>query len=177
MSQKIKRNANKLTEEQKAFVVQRLACWDTPQEAVNALREEHRVEIAPQSAEAYDPTKRAGRNLSTKWRELFEQTRKNFINDIETHVPEANKAVRVRHLAHAARTFKTKGNYVAMKEMLEAVAKELGNVHSNRRELTGKDGKPVQLEYTDMTDDQVNTRILQLLGEAIGGADHGRTGD
>ena len=171
------RGKGKLTEEQKAFVVQRLACWDTPSEASAALLEHHKVELTAQGCEAYDPNKRAGRNLAQKWRELFRQTRTAFLEHLEDHIPHANKAVRIRKLAKAADSFEVRGNYIAMADMLERIAKEQGNVHTNKREVTGKDGKPMQVEYTDMTDDQVNTRILQLLGDAIGGASHERTGD
>lgn len=163
---------SKLTEEQKAFVVQRLACWDTPAEASEALREEHGVELSPQGCEAYDPTKRAGRRVARKWRELFNATREAFKKNLGDHVPEANKAVRVRHLAHAARAFKQRNNYLGMADMFERIAKELGNVHTNRREISGRDGKPVEVEYRDMTDEQLDARLLQLL-KTVGGADAG----
>src|SRR5690606_10244480 len=117
----MRRNHGKLTDEHKAFLVQRLACWDSPSEAVAALNEEYGVSITPQAAERYDPNKRMGANLAAKWRKLFEDTRANFIEHLERHVPEANKAVRVRLLAHAARAFKGRGNYVGMADMLERV--------------------------------------------------------
>lgn len=152
----------RLTESQKAFVVQRIACFDSPREAAEALKEELGIEITPQSAEAYDPNKRAGQHLAKKWRDLFEATRKAFLDDIENHVPEANRAVRVRQLAHAARAFKGRQNYVGMADMLERIAKELGNVHSNTREITGKGGGPIA--FSDMTDDQLNAQLGKILG-------------
>lgn len=154
------KSSRKLTEQQKAFVVQSLACFDTPKEVSEALREEMGVQITPQSAEAYDYTKKAGRGVAQKWRDLFDQTRKRFLDDIEGHVPEANRAVRVRQLAHAARAFKGRNNYIGMADMLERIAKELGNVHTNKREVTGKGGGPI--EYSDMTDEQLNARLGAL---------------
>lgn len=161
MSDKKKRT--RLTEEQKAFVVQRLACFDSPAEASEALMTEHGVKLAPQNCEAYDPNKRAGVKLAKKWRDLFEATRKRFLDDIETHVPEANKAVRVRQLAHAARAFKGRGNYVGMADMLERIAKEIGNVHTNRRELTGKDGGPI--ETVARTPEEVDEALRQKMAK------------
>lgn len=159
-----RRSAKKLTEEQKAFVVQRLACWDTPAEAAAALKEEHGVELTPQGCEGYDPNKRAGRNVAKKWRLLFEQTRERFLKNLETEIPEANKAVRVRHLATAARAFKSRSNYVGMADMLERIAKEVGNVHTNRREFTGKDGKPIEhRDVTDYSDEQLDAALNDLL--------------
>lgn len=160
-----KSTRTKLTEQQKAFVVQRLACWDSPKEVSEALMEEHGVKLAPQNIEAYDPNKRAGRNLAKKWRELFESSRKVFLNDIHTHVPEANKAVRIRQLAHAARAFKGRGNYLGMADMLERIAKELGNVHSNARVIKGDKDHPLAVEYSDITPDQVDRLLADRLSK------------
>lgn len=155
----------RLDDKQKEFIVQRLACYDTPSEVAAAFKDEYGMEVAPQRVEAYDPTKRIGKDLSQKWRTLFEATRKGFLEHVEHHLPEANKAVRVRHLIHAARAYKSRGNYVGMADMLERVAKELGNVHTNRRELSGRDGKPI--EFSDLTDEQLDSRLAGML-EALG---------
>lgn len=164
---------SKLTESEKTFVVQLLACFDTPSEVAAALRDEFGKELRPQSVEAYDPTKRAGRKLSAGWCTLFERTRQTYLEEIETHVPEANKAVRVRHLTDAARAFKARGNYRGMADMLERIAKEMGNVHSNRREISGRDGRPIGTDYDQMTTAQLNARLaelLQPLGVSVVGA-------
>lgn len=155
----------KLSDPQKAFVVQRLACWDSPAEVSDALMREHGVKLAPQNCEAYDPTKYAGRNLSAKWRELFERTRGDFLANVEA-IPEANRAVRIRALAHASRAFKARGDYRAQADMLERIAKEMGDVYSNRREVTGKNGGPLRLEVSDLTDAQLDARLMQLIGVA-----------
>ncbi|EAR23610.1 DUF2280 domain-containing protein [Nitrococcus mobilis] len=103
-------SAKRLTAEHKAFLVQALAQFETPEEAAAALKGEYGAAISPQGAEVYDPTKRAGRQLSQRWYELFYETRRRFLERIEA-IPEANKAVRIRQLAHASRAFKAKGNY------------------------------------------------------------------
>ncbi|MEQ9131085.1 MAG: DUF2280 domain-containing protein [Salinisphaeraceae bacterium] len=165
------RKRGKLKDEHRHFVVQRLACFDTPKEVAEALRDEHGVEISPQSVEAYDPNKRAGRDLAQKWRDLFEKTRADFQDNLEKYVPEASKVVRVRHLAHAARAFKGRGNYVGMADMMERIAKEVGNVHTNRRELTGKDGGPIKTAHSDLTDDQLDERLAKIMGALAGPSD------
>jgi len=159
-----KRNTGKLKDEHRAFVVQRLAVYDTPKEAAEAVRERFGVEVSPQSCEAYDPTKRAGERLAKRWRDMFEATRKDFEENVTRYVPEASKMVRIRHLAHAARALKDRKNYPGMADMLERIAKEVGNVHTNKRELTGKDGAPVEIKTTNLTDTELDARIAQLLG-------------
>ena len=126
--------------------------------------EEYGVQLAPQNIEAYDPGKRAGQHLSKKWRVLFEHTRQAFLDHVEKRVPEAYKAVRIRYLAHAARAYKGQRNFMAMADMLERIAKEVGNVHTNRREFTGKDRGPIHYQDVgDMTDDQIDKELRQLL--------------
>lgn len=155
----------KLRDEHKAFVVVRLACYDSPKEVADALKAEHGIVLTPQGCEAYDPNKRAGQRLGKQWRDLFEKTRADFHANIERYVPEANKTVRVRHLGHAARAYREKGNYISMADMLERIAKEVGNVHSNRREVTGKDGAPLKVlaATSEIDTDDLKQELAQIL--------------
>lgn len=159
--------AHKLTGEQKAYVVQRLGCFDGPREVAEALKEEFGVEISPQAVECYDPTKRAGRGLSEKWRDLFAATRAAFLAHIERQVPEVHRAVRIKHLARSFHVLQARGNYVAAADMLERIAKEMGNVHTNRREFSGPDGGAIQFE--NLSSDQIKARIITLLEAHFGG--------
>lgn len=161
-----RRDTSKLNEEQRAFAVQRLACFDTPKQVADALKAEFRVEISPQAAEAYDPTKRAGEKLAQKWRDLFKATRARFLDKLE-EVPEANKAVRVRRLARMAEAAESRGNFVLAANLLEQIAKEVGNSYTNRRELTGKDGKPIETrDVTNLTDEQLDAEMAAIVGVA-----------
>lgn len=157
-----KRTKPRVTEQQKAFLVQRLACYDSPREAAEALKAEHGIEMSPQSVEHYDPHKRAGASLADKWRELFEATRKAFLNDLEDHVPIANRAVRLREMQKAFNAHKGRGNWGGAMQVLEQAAKEVGDVHTNKRELTGKGGGPI--EFSELSDEQLNSRLDQMLG-------------
>ena len=150
----------KLNDTHRAFLVEKLACFMSPKEAAEALSLEHGVTVAPQSAERYDPYKKAGSRIAPKWKFLFDHTRKAFLDHIENHVPHAHKAVRVKKLAEAADAYQEAGNYMAMANMLERIAKEMGNVHTNRREITGKDRGPVQFSEVDnMTMEQVKAEL------------------
>ena len=47
-----------------------------------------------------------------------------------------------------------------MANMLERIAKEMGNAYSNRREFTGKDRGPIQYQDAEtMTDEQIRDEI------------------
>jgi hypothetical protein len=131
-----------LTDASRTFVVQALACFDSPGAVAIAVKKEFDIVITPQAVEAYDPTKRAGRNLSNKWKVLFEATRKAFIEDAST-IGIANKSVRLRMIGRIADRAESVGNTVVALQAIEQAAKEVGGAFTNRRELTGKDGSPL----------------------------------
>jgi hypothetical protein len=132
--------AGKLTPEQQTYVVQSLACFDPPSVIVASLKKDYGVTITLQAVETYDPNKRAGRNLSLKWRSIYEETRKTFLEDT-SKIGISHRAVRLRALQRMSEKAETQGNMVLAASLMEQAAKEVGDSYTNRRELTGKDGK------------------------------------
>ena len=131
---------NRLSEDVKTFIVQALACFDTPSQVVEAVNQEFKIQISRQSVEKYDPTKVAGAKVAPKWRALFEQARKSFIEDT-SQIAIAHRATRLRALQRMAAKAETKGNFPLAAALNKQAAEEMGNAYTNRRELTGKDGK------------------------------------
>lgn len=86
-----------LKEPVKIFIVQSLACFETPQQVADAVKQRFGIEIERQQCENYDPTKYSGRNLSKKLTDLFERTREDFKKNIED-IPIANKAFHLKEL-------------------------------------------------------------------------------
>ena len=159
----------KINDEQRAFLVEQIACFASPKEAADALYLEFGVEVTPQNVEKYDHTKQAGKRCAEKWRVLYVVTREAFRKHIADRVPHAEKAYRVRKLAKAADAFENAGKYVAMASMLEKVAKELGGAYTNRREHTGKDGGAIKIEdVSEMTTEMLESRIDALWAKALG---------
>jgi len=149
-----------LTDDVKAFVVQALACFDTPTQVANAVKEEFGLEITRMQVSTYDPTKFMGRNLSKKWREIFEATRKAFLED-QASIPIANQNFRLRALNNLYQNAATRGNAALAAQLLEQAAKESGGSFTNRREMTGKDGAPLipTKSAQEMTDDELAAYI------------------
>jgi hypothetical protein len=90
-----------LTFIQKGFLVQRLACFDTPTVAAKVFKEEYGVELRRNRVSYYDPTTKMGAALAEDFKKLFFETRKQFLEDLES-IPIANKAVRLRRLDRMA---------------------------------------------------------------------------
>jgi hypothetical protein len=131
-----------LPNEVRAFIVQSLACFDSLGTIREAVKKEFGHEVTPQAIEAYDPTKKAGRNLSPQWREMFETARKAFLADI-TPIAISHRAVRLRTLQRMAAKAEEMRNLPLAASLLEQAAKEVGEAYTNRQkhEHTGKDGK------------------------------------
>lgn len=132
----------KLPPDAQTYVVQALACFDTPGTVAESVRKDFGVSIAAQSVEAYDPTKRAGANLSAKWRTLFDETRKTFLEDT-SRIGISHRAVRLRAIQRMAEKAEAMGNMALAAQLYEQAAKESGDAYTNRRELTGKGGAPL----------------------------------
>ena len=86
-----------LKEPVKIFIVQSLACFETPQQVADAVMQRFGIEIDRRQCENYDPTKFAGRNLSKKLKDLFDRSRKEFRENVED-IAIANKAFRLMEL-------------------------------------------------------------------------------
>lgn len=140
----------KLTDEVKAFIVQSLACFDGLAVVVAAVKKDHGVEISRQLAESHDPTKKAGSKLGAKWKALFEETRKAFLEDT-SQIAISHRAVRLRALQRMAEKAETQGNMVLAASLMKQAAEEVGNAYTNRRELTGKDGKDLPVPVSPVT--------------------------
>ena len=139
-----------LKDEVKTFIVQSLACFDTPSVVVEAVRKEFGATITRQSVEGYDPTKKAGSNLAEKWRLLFEETRKTFLEDTAS-IAISHRAVRLRALQRMADKAENQGNMVLASSLLKQAAEEVGGAYTNRREITGKDGKDLPTPVSPVT--------------------------
>jgi hypothetical protein len=140
----------KLADDVKTYIVQALACFDSPSIVSAAVKKEFGVEISRQLVESHDPNKKAASGLAPKWRALFEETRKTFLEDTAT-IAISHRAVRLRALQRMADKAETQGNMVLASSLLKQAAEEVGGSYTNRRELTGKDGKDLPVPVSPVT--------------------------
>lgn len=129
----------------KAYIVQSLACFDTPSQVVESVLVEFSVKISRQQVESYDPTKASGKALAARWVDMFNATRTRFQNEI-ADIPIANKAYRLRVLDRMATRAEGIKNLALTAQLMEQAAKEVGDAYTNKQkvELTGKDGAPIE---------------------------------
>lgn len=125
-----------LPDEVKTFVVQALACFDTPSEVARAVKDDFGLAMSRQAVQAYDPTKQAGADLSAEFKALFEATRALFLKDT-ADIAVSHRSVRLRRLQRLADRAEAMGNLAMAASLLEQIAKEVGNVFTNKREIGG----------------------------------------
>lgn len=147
--------------EVKAFIVQSLACFDTPSQVVELVKKEFGLSITRQQVESHDPTKANGRGLAQKWVELFHETRKRFQTEL-SDIPIANKAYRLRALDRMMTRAEGMKNMALAASLMEQAAKEVGDAYTNKLkvESTGKDGGPIK--YSDISEEELNERLKEL---------------
>ena len=121
-----------LKNEVKSFIVQALACFDTPSQVVEAVKNEYGVVVSRQQVETHDPTKSAGKGLAVKWVPLFHDTRKRFREET-AEIPIANRAFRLRGLGRMAEKAENMRNLALTAQLYEQAAKEVGDVYVNRQ--------------------------------------------
>jgi len=122
----------KLNDVHKHFIVQALACWDSPSQVAEALYEQFGLDVPRGQVAQYDPTKVAGRNVAKKWRELFFSTRENFKQQAG-EIAIAQRAYRLRTMQRIAAKAEDKLNLAIVLQVLEQAAKEVGDAYVNRR--------------------------------------------
>ena len=148
-----------LKEPVKIFIVQALACRDTPQEVAELVLQEFKIKVDRMECSSYDPTKVAGRNLSKKFKDLFEETRKKFDEGL-IDIPVTQKFYRMRqYQKHLEKNAK---NTVMSLNIMKQAAQDLGGQFTNRQELTGKNGEPLM----GVSDTGLDKRIKEAEAKA-----------
>jgi len=120
-----------LSSEVKAFIVQALACFDTPSQVAEAVKREFNIDVTRQQVETHDPTKRCSKTLAKRWVEMFHDARKRFREET-VDIPIANRAYRLRALGRIAERAETMKNLPLAIQVLEQAAKEVGDIYVNR---------------------------------------------
>ncbi|MDN2697155.1 DUF2280 domain-containing protein [Janthinobacterium sp. SUN073] len=136
-----------LKDEVKLFIVNALACFDAPTQVSIAVKEEFGLDVSRQQVSCYDPNTYVGRNLSQKWRTIFEETRAKFRATAE-EIPIASKAFRLRGLGRLAQKAENMRNLPLVASLYEQAAKEVGDIFVNKGKAEQADQAPTPVAIT-----------------------------
>lgn len=141
---------SELTNTHKRFIVMLLAVYESPSDVIDAVKEKFNITVTRQQLQHYDPNTVAGRDLAKGLKELFEKTRTEF--EAKEPVPLAKKVARVKKLSNYVEKFENMGNFGKAMEAMEQIAKEEGGMFTNRKEITGAGGKPIEIHSKTLDD-------------------------
>ncbi|MEM6326352.1 MAG: DUF2280 domain-containing protein [Bacteroidota bacterium] len=145
-----------LTDPQKRYLVQRLAVFDSPSEAADALFEEHGVRIDRRQAGNYDAEQpHARQRLAKSLVALFDETRERFTREVES-IPIAQKAYRLRRLDENERQARRMRNLRLSNETLKQAAQEVGGAFEPDSGDNATDGLRDLLRAFDALDRDVD---------------------
>jgi len=159
----------KLKEAQKQFIVQELACFRTPTQVAEAVKDEFNIDVERTQIQFYDPTKRPfNKKLPKKWKTIFEATRKEYVEQAAA-VPVANKVYRleiIQRVLNRLEEAKLKNNQ-AILQTLEQAAKEVGGLYTNKREHSGPNGGAIPVNMNDKSKELAGQMLKKLLDKGM----------
>lgn len=153
----------KFSDEVKTFIVQASACFDSPSEVAEAVKKEFGLDITKQYVESLDPTKAAGKKTAKVWKAIFERTREEFLGNTAT-IAIAHRAYRLRILQRMVVAAEKMKNFALVAQLLEQAAKEVGDSFTNKRQISGPDGKPIKADLTMTLDEKSAELARRWLG-------------
>ncbi|CAD9195553.1 MULTISPECIES: DUF2280 domain-containing protein [Acinetobacter] len=151
-----------LKKEVKLFIVRSLAVFNTPTETAELVHQDYGVVVTKQQCEKYDPTKRSGENLSPELKAEFEATREEFLEKPK-NIPIANLSVRLQRMENQYQ--KHGKNRVAALSILKQAAEDVGGKYTNKQEITGAGGGPLQTTTVQATQAQVDEAVRKAQEE------------
>lgn len=146
----------------KAFIIQAVACFDTPSQVVESVQKEFGINVTRQQVESHDPTKVSGKALAKKWVELFHATRDRFQNEI-SDIPIANKAYRLRALDRMATKTEGMKNFALASQLIEQAAKEVGDAYTNKHKFEHSGPNGGAIETVTMNKDDYKAARREML--------------
>lgn len=137
----------------KAYIVQRLARYDTPTQVAKGVKDDFDIVVTRQRVHYYDPTCRMGAALLPELKALFTETREKFLKEPPSSAI-ANSTYRLTVLQRALELAESRGQLPEVRAVLEAAAKEVGGAFTNRlkHELTGKNGDAIAIKSVSARD-------------------------
>jgi hypothetical protein len=134
---------SKLTDQQRIYVVRRLAAFDKPRAIARDMKQKFGITVSHQLVESYHPGRAAGRRLAPRWKALFAQARAEFLESA-AETGTMHMAVRVAWREGIANDAWDAGQFKHASDVLDAIAKDIGGAFDKRKkdENFGKRAPP-----------------------------------
>lgn len=128
-----------LSDDVKLYIVQQLACYRSPSQVVEDVKETFGLKLDRRQVQKYNPDQC---EKAACWRDRFDATRAAFLKD-QAGIGIAQTSYRLRELQEMYLGARSKGNTPLAAELLEQAAKECGGAYTNTRNLSAKVGMTI----------------------------------
>jgi hypothetical protein len=154
---------HRLTEQQKIYVVQRLAAHDALTAIVRGLQDEFGITVSSPAVLHYDPERPGSRCLAQRWKDLFWQARKAHLARLAA-VGDTDKPARIRRRQAMMHEAWAAGRHRVANNILDSIAKEIGA--TTRRRMNTPDGA-ARLEQPPPESIPLNVDLHETQGIAL----------
>ncbi|NVD74529.1 DUF2280 domain-containing protein [Duganella sp. BJB1802] len=113
-------------------ILTELACFATPSQVADSVKEQFGVTVSRQCVEAHHPERRAGAKLNPALRVLFYETRAKLLVELDD-IGLASRAGRLRALDRMAGTAEQMGNLALAAQLIGQAAREVGGMYAASR--------------------------------------------
>ena len=153
----------RLKKAEKIFIVRSLAQFMPISDVVRDIKEKFNVDVSPQQVEYYDPTKAASADLAQEFIDLFNDARKEYIEQPLHNIEGANDIVQLKILSDLL--VNKKSNVVSAIKLIDQMQKIVKGHYEKKIEITGKDGEPLQTTVVHATQAQVEAAVKKAQEE------------
>jgi len=159
--------AERLKKKVQVFIVQLLACYETPSDVAMAVKDEFDLEISRQRVEYYDPRKRiAATGLSDELTKLFWDTQEKY-NQQEADKGLGSLNHRLARLGKMLNRVEAMRNYQAAMNILKQAAQDKGGVFTNKREHSGPNGGAIPIDLGDKSKVLAGQMLKRLVDKGM----------
>jgi hypothetical protein len=123
---------NKLTDEQRIYVVKRLAVFHSLISIVRGLQQEFGITISQQAVHHYNAERSEGKQLAPRWKDLFWAARRDYIASV-ANVGNTGKAERLRRCEAMMHKHREAGRHALANAILDAIARDIGGSFGKKR--------------------------------------------
>lgn len=121
---------NSIPDGVKAFIVRRLACFDSTSEIREAVKAEYGLDVSTNSVRLYDPTIRD--NVAQELVDLFWAAREKFVEGLDD-IAIVHKAYRLKKLDEMFRQALGEGDRKGAMDILRQAAEDFGGVFDKKQ--------------------------------------------
>ena len=155
-----------LSEEVKLFLVTQYAVFEKTADIIKAVKERYGLELEQHRVRRYDADY-ADHGIGKKYVAIFEQTRKDFFEEIRLQHPISQRAFRIKRLGQMAEIAFSKGNYALSANLMKQAAMETGGSFTNELNVKGKVAHAHSGTVETRSPDESRNLLADILSEAL----------